>query len=218
MKFLLTLILVVPLGASFTACGASETKESTGHRASGAIDETSSAVQTEMAGVPARRGRYFRGDADVDDRERPHPDFDERAMREYGHKLDGDELSAVRSLVKRYYMAAAGGDGVTACKLIYSRFRTEAGLAHAVPPDYAPAHGWSVMRGKKCVEVASLLLTLDNSQLVGEAPSVHVTDVRAKGSHGIALLAFRSTPERWISLERESRGWKLGAFLDSEIP
>jgi hypothetical protein len=51
------------------------------------------------------------------------------------------------------------------------------------------------------------------------AGSVMVTSLRVKGDHGIALLAFKTMPERDIAVERKrERGrWTVDALLDEEL-
>ncbi|HEY5194643.1 MAG TPA: hypothetical protein VIJ39_12325 [Solirubrobacteraceae bacterium] len=197
LKWLCALPAIGLLVFSVTACGGART--ASGSRASAA-------------------GSYFEGDDDVDDRGEPRPDPDENSIRYYGHAASANEVRAATALAKRYFAAAAMGNAGAACSLIYTSFTTGSRIARAIPPVYAPAPGSNVFSGKSCTQVASVLFQLDHQRLVEEAPTVQVTSLRFSGSEGLALLGFRSIPERWMPMEREWGAWRIGAFVDSELP
>jgi hypothetical protein len=159
----------------------------------------------------------------VDDDDHPRKDPDDQIIRAYGRTATVVEVSAVVTLVKRYYTAVAAHDGAAACLLIYSGFTNGAAIAKALPSGYAPAPGSTVLDGKSCPQVASLLFGFDRQLLLEQhivegTPGPRVTAVRISGADGLAVLGFRTTPERWLPLKHEPGGWKIAAFLDSEIP
>ena len=135
------------------------------------------------------------------------------SVLDYGRAASATDKQAVTALVKRYYAAAAAGEGATACSLIQSS------LANAVAEDYGQAPGPSYLRGgKTCQAVMSLLFKHDHHQLIAEVRTLDMTRVRVKGNIGLAVLGFRAMPEREISVSREGSVWKINALLDSQLP
>lgn len=158
------------------------------------------------------------GDDDSDDLEHPGKDPDDQIIRGYGQPANASTQSAILPLVKRYYSAAAAGDGRAACAMIYAGFTRGTGILHAVPSVYTPAPGSSVLQGKSCEQVASLLFKLDHRQLAEDSTGLRVVEFRVKGANGLLMLGFKTSPERWLPVRREAGGWKIAAFLDSEVP
>jgi hypothetical protein len=216
MRPLFVLLTIRLLGVGFAACGGTgKSSRFVSQDASTAV-ATGGALAAPASHVPAT-GDHLEGDGDGDDGGHPHNDYDDHRIRDYGHAASTAEVRAVTTLVKRYYTAAAADDGTVACSLIYSRFTKNPGFTDAIPSAYVPVPGSAVLRGKSCAQVASLLFGLDHQQLAEEV-TVQMTSLRIDGIHGLALLGFKSTPERWIPVDRESNAWKIGAFLDNEVP
>lgn len=161
---------------------------------------------------------YRVGDDDVDDIEHPQKDPDDRPLRQFGHAATTAEDRTIEVLVKRYYTAAAAGNGPAACSMIYSGFTRGLGIAKAIPSGYTPAPGSTVLSEKSCGQVAALLFKLDHQQLAEDMSGMRVAEFRVSSNSGLLLLGFKTSPERWLPVRRESGTWKIAAFLDSEVP
>jgi hypothetical protein len=168
--------------------------------------------------VPGRDG-YVEGDWDSDDLYHGHTDEDDTYLRSYGHEASDRQKGAVATLLEQYYRAAAAGDGARACSLIYEPIARLTDFADVVPAAYASVSGTSLFRGKTCSQVESVLFELDHKSLAAAATATTmVTSLRVEGVHGIALLAFKTIPERQIAMAREDGRWTVDALLDGEIP
>jgi hypothetical protein len=174
-------------------------------------------VATGCGTAATSSGGYIKGDSDSDFGGNKS-DSDDWRTREYGREANGAERREVTAVVKRYYAAAAVGDGATVCATLYAASIARSfDLEREVPEQYAPAPGSSVLRGKSCSQVASLLLQINHQSLVANLPSMRVIDVRVNGADSLALLGFRTTGEREVPLKREGGTWKINALLDREI-
>jgi hypothetical protein len=210
---LLTASLIALLGLGVSACG------NAGKRTGSAPESSSStaaAAAAAAAGTVTPVGGYLRGDGDVDD-EANHTDQDDYATRNYGHAASAADVRAIVALVKRYYAAGAAGDGAAGCTLIYSGLANSPSLGEAAEEAYPPAPGVPLLRGQSCARIMSLLFKEDHQRLAADFATVEVTRVRVKGSRGLALLGFRTTPERQIPLRHERGTWKIEALLDREL-
>lgn len=205
---------IIALSVCATACG--------GDSSSAASRGSSSAVASGRGAVteasrPTSSGGYVRGDDDEDDDTYDY--WDDHLIRDYGHVASAVVRRAVTSVVMRYFATANAENGTTACSLMYSRLAKATNFAKAVPQDYEPYPGSSFSRDKHCSQFMSQLFKEVHEQLsVADIPTLEVTAVRVNGSHGLALLAFKTTPERWIAVRREHGAWKIDGLLDSEIP
>jgi hypothetical protein len=202
------------LGLALGACGdagkhvGSAPESSYSTRAAGG-------AATASASSPAPAGGYLRGDGDVDDAD--NRDEDDHGVRTYGHAASAPDERAIAALVKRYYAAGAAGDGARACALIYSGLADSPSLGETAETVYPPAPSVPPLHGQSCARIMSLLFEEDHRRLAGDLATVVVTDMRVKGSKGLVLLGFRTTPERLIPVRRERGGWKVEALLDREL-
>jgi hypothetical protein len=216
MRSLLVLPLIALLGLGLSACG--NTGKRTGSApessSSTAAGGTTAAAGTASPATPA--GGYLRGDGDVDD-EANRTDEDDYAIRNFGHAASAADRRTIAALVKRYYAAGAAGDGAAACALIYSGLANSPNLGEAAEAAYPPAPGVPLLRGQSCARIMSLLFKEDHQRLAADLATAIVTRVRVKGSRGLALLGFRTTPERQIPLRREHGAWKVETLLDREL-
>jgi hypothetical protein len=162
-------------------------------------------------------GGYVEGDEDSDDVLHSHKDEDDRSVREYGQEAGARDLRTVVRLVRLYYKAGVAGDGARACALIYRPIAKSRDFASVVPKAYASVSGSSLFSDKSCAEVESVLFELNRRTLLAGVGDVTVASLRVKGDHGIALLAFKTMPEREIAVEREHGRWRIDALLDGEI-
>jgi predicted small secreted protein len=204
MKSPLALLVIALLSLGVAACG-------------GAGKGVGSASHSSSNATPA--GDYLRGDDDAEGDESPnHKDIDDDPLRHYGDAAGAADERAVTGLVKRYYAAAAAGDGAVGCSLLLIRLAKDSNLGQAAEKAYPPALDVPPLHGKSCAQIMSLLFKEDHEQLAADSTTLQVTSVRVNGRHGLALLGFRTTPERQIRVERDGGAWKLDALLDRELP
>jgi hypothetical protein len=212
----LSILSAIALAVLFAA-GCSGISGNSTSRPGGSPDaRTITSATTNAASGVVFVGGYVRGDDDSDGT--GARDEDDRSIREYGHEATAADKQAIMALVKRYYELATSGKGGEACSMLDAKLARRSNFRTAVPQDYVPALGSSVFRGKGCAGVASLLFQADHQRLVADLRMVKVVSFRVDGSHGLALLAFRTAPEREIAVEREHGAWRIDAFLDSELP
>jgi hypothetical protein len=202
MRSLLALLATMLLSVGAGACGG----------ASGGVGSTS---QASSSATPT--GGYVHDDDDADTGPN-HEDTDDYRIRGYGHAPSAADERAVTGLVKRYYAAAAAGDGAVGCSLLLIRLAKDSNLGEAAEKAYPPAPDVPPLHGKSCAQIMSLLFKEDHEQLAADSTTLQVTSVRVNGLHGLALLGFRTTPERQIRVERDGGAWKLDALLDRELP
>jgi hypothetical protein len=171
---------------------------------------------THTASSPAAPGGYLRGDddGDLDTTGRS----DDWRVRRYGHSASPADRGAVTALVKRYYATASAGAGAAACSMMVSRLARAPDLGEAAEAAFPLAPGVPALHGKRCASVMSLSFGEDHRRLAADSATIHVILVRVSGGHGLALLGFRTTPERQLSVEREHGRWKIGAVLDRQLP
>jgi hypothetical protein len=158
------------------------------------------------------------GDADDDD---SHPgeaeDADDHELRDYGRAGTPAEIEAATPQIKRYFKAAAAGNGAAACQALYSGLAKSTNLEAALPKEYKPAQGSTVFRGRNCAQAESLLFELDRQQLGTESATLVVTDLRVRGPHALAVLRFKTVPEHQIDLQQERGVWKADALIDTPV-
>lgn len=167
--------------------------------------------------VAAKEGSlgYVRGDDDEDGDK--YSNNDDGQMRNYGHAADAGERHLVTVVVAKYFAAAYYYDGSGACKLLDSRLANTS-LTKMVPTEYASGRDEADAQAKTCVPFMVDLFRRVHGQLaLADAARVIVTAVRIKGARGLALLGFKTAPERWIPLRREHHLWKIDALLDLEM-
>jgi hypothetical protein len=167
------------------------------------------------------RGGYVRGDADVDDVNGADPadSNDDYPLSAFGRRADAADRKEISSVVERYYAAAAAHDGRRACQMVTAHLRSHPGSTRTVPEDrFSVTPHPHVSPGESCARVASDLFTRNDVELHGRPKAVQVTVVRTHGSHGLAIMALRATPERWIPVVREHGVWRVAALLGGTVP
>lgn len=209
--FLLALPIGVFLSSGVGACGSVSGGASPYGRT---VSSTSIPAGSSSTGASRANG-YVKGDGDADGAN--GRDADDAMARGYGHAASPVEARTVASLVKRYYMAAAVGDGGMACRLLSSAVADPTKLPQTAEK-YAPAPSAPPLQGKNCRYIMSLLFSESHRQLMADAPTLAVTAVRIAGRHCLALLAFRAKPEGILPLEREKGAWKIASLFDEELP
>lgn len=151
-------------------------------------------------------------DNDADSNAGGYRDSDDAVISAYGREATLAVRLAVASLVKRYYAAAAAGDGALGCSLIYPV------MEKTIAPDLGRPPGPAYLRGGSCAAVMSKLFVRDRTQLKAFNSTLKVGAVRVEHGRGFALLGFGGPPERQIAVRRDGRDWKIDALLDSELP
>lgn len=135
-------------------------------------------------------------------------DADDSMTLAYGHAAGPADTRAVVALVKRYYAAAAAGDGKSACSMILPS------LVKAVPEDYGKLGPQYLHGGKTCEAVLSLLFEHFHSKL---AAPIGVTGVRIEGKQAYALLGSATMSASYITVQREHGAWTINQLLGSTL-
>jgi hypothetical protein len=154
----------------------------------------------------------LKSDAELDSDSYPgEPDNDNNHV--FGHAASAADARAATALVKRYYAAAAVGDGAAACPLIHSV------MAESIPEDYGQSSGSPFMRGKTCAVVMSKLFKHLHKQLSADNATLKVAAVRIRGNDASVLLSFGGMkPKYYLELHREGGAWKIDGLLAVALP
>lgn len=213
MKSLPVLLAMALLSVGVSACGSGKNTNSGSHATSGVAATGSTTATTASGAISTQDYTKADGDKDNDNIAAPYDDTNNNEILDYARAASPADKQAVAALIKRYYTAAAAGDGAKACSMLYVT------LAEAVPEDYGKSPpGQPYMQGNTCPAVMTLLFKHLHNQLTVELPLLKVTRVRLDQHHGLAVLSFGKMPERQISVHRERHTWKIEALLDSELP
>jgi hypothetical protein len=204
MRPLVGLLAIALLSAGAGACGRTGTSRSS---------------VAEPPSLPARHptadtGAFHKGvDGDFDDGYSDHPyDNDNGEIVDLGSAASAADERAVASVLKRYYVAAAAGDGATGCSLSY--------LSSSVVEDFGRPPGPPALRGTTCAVVMSKIFKQRHAELAAEAATVHVAAVRVKGDVGVALLSYGSSSraEHYIRVHRNHDAWEVGELFAVPMP
>jgi hypothetical protein len=151
-------------------------------------------------------------DQDSDNPSNSYFDGDDRSVRDFGHAAAPGDRRTITRLVRRYFAAAAAHDGATACAMIIT------GLASSATEDLGRPPGPSYARGTTCAEVISKIFIHYHRQLAAHLPTLKASDVRVHGDSAVVVMAFKALAGREIRLVRERGVWRMGAWLDGELP
>lgn len=140
-----------------------------------------------------------------------YQDSDDSSILAYGHAANGADKRTITAVVKRYYAAAATGDGAKACAMLAPKF------AESVAEDYGRGStGPSYLQGgTTCPAVMMLLFQHSHAEV---ADPFDVTGVRLGDNHAYALLGSRVTVASYITLERRRGAWRIGALIGLTLP
>jgi hypothetical protein len=233
MKLPVSLLAIVSLGLSIIGCGAGK-EARTSSVAGGSVSASRTSGATIAFGI-ARSVRGLMGDNDDDEIEskttgakpggdsdndndndiadnagKGYYDKDDGPISSFGHAADTRDERALVAVVKRYYEAAAAGDGATACSLTYPV------LAKSIPEDYGQEPGPAYLRGAKtCAAVMSLLFTHEHRQLTA---ALEVTVVRMGGGEALVLLGSKTVPSSFVVLRRSHGAWRIDELLGFPMP
>lgn len=208
----------VLLGLGAGACGGSSGSAGLGSRSLANNDAIGGSTVATTSNIRSVHG-YIAGDDDMENDDRPKSD-DDVPIRKYGHLAGAADERRVAALLERYYSIAATGNGAAACALIYPKLAKNPSHTRTIPDDrFSGRLGPPALPGESCARVASRQFEQNHRRLVTDTESLQVTGMRVDGPHAVALLAFRTTPERWMPVARDERGvWKIASVLDREMP
>jgi len=206
-KTLLTLLAITMIATGANACGSTSP-----HTTPNTPTTTNTTTPTTTNTIDTTD--YTKADADKDnDIGAPSDDKNNIRALEFGHEANQPDRRAITALIKRYYTVALTSNGTKACSMLLST------LAEAVPEDYGQPPGPPYMLGAKtCQTAMTKLFNHIHTQLTNEVPKLKVTHVYLDEHHGIAILNFKTLPERKISIAREANTWKMAALTDDELP
>lgn len=186
MSLLLALLSIASLGVGVVACGSGSSLRP--ERGARTVVEHVIAVSRELGPI----------------------DEDDDAVLNFGRAASAEELRKVRVLVRRYFTAAAAGDGAKTCSML------DPGIAKTtVVEEDGQMPG---LRGKTCAAVMSKLLKLYHRHLVVVLDSLNVVRVHTEGLQTYVVLrvpTFRVARE--FSLHRVGGAWKIGQPLDEHM-
>jgi hypothetical protein len=199
MKLSVPLMTLVPICLCLTACGGAH----------------SSAVSSADGGARVARGLTLpqpelKVDAELDSDSYPG-EADDDNNHVFGHAASDADAFAAMTLVKRYYAAAATGDGARACTLMYSI------LAESVPEDYGQAAGTQAAHAEGCAAVMSKLFERLHKQLRSDRATLKVGTVRIRRREASVLLHFGGKRQAYyLALHQERGAWKVNRLIATE--
>ena len=101
--------------------------------------------------------------------------------------------------------------------MIYDGLAGRHDFTSVVPVEYQGAGDSALFRHRTCVEVEQVLFSLNHERLVNSLATLAIVGLRVRGSHGRALLGFKTAPEREIPVVRVGGSWKVDSLIDQEI-
>jgi hypothetical protein len=232
MRSLLALAAAVPFGLGAGACGGTSNGTHTASRAAANV-AASGAAPVSVAVAPTPDVRGLKGDEDDDesagsqtgdtkndndadfDNDRAnigqtgYYDEDDNSVRAYGHAASVGDARALAAIVKRYFAAAAVGDGAGACSTL------EPTIARSVPEAYGRAPGPVYLQGKTCAAVMSRLFEHIHAKLAG---AVEVTGVRVQGERALVFVGSRTMSAIYLTVERKGGAWRIAGLFGTSLP
>lgn len=207
---LFTLVTIALLCVTTLACGDASVRSGLGSQASRRV----ATLKGAETGDPKARHILDNGvdyDEDSDSGGYGYFDWDDNASRYYGHAAGAQDAHAMTRLVKRYFTAARGQDGATACSLVDAS--VVAGLVGAV----SHSSRQSSARRAECAGALTQLFKQSAGREADEMAQAFVTVVRAQGDRGLVLLRLPNLEPRFVLLERERGAWKLDTLFEGRL-
>ncbi len=130
-------------------------------------------------------------------------------VSEFGHPAGAADSAQIAALVKRYYAAAAAGNGTKACSLLF--FALEESVAESY--HWAPAPRY-LNGADSCQAVLSRVFARFHAQL-RIRPAVAL--VHVEGKLAKALLIWPPLPPGYVEVKREGSSWKLDSLLAAPV-
>jgi hypothetical protein len=185
------------IGAS--ACG-STSKSSSSHSATANV-----AASTGLASARSQRDE----DNDIDTRGMGSVDPDRDAVILYGRSADSADRRQITGLVKRYYTAAAAGEGAKACTMLNPL------TAESFVEDHRPGQGPSSLQGNTCAQVLSKLFKQRHQELLEDVASFRIGVVQLRGNYGLVLAPFLPAREMQLFVYHHGGTWTMDVALDN---
>ena len=129
----------------------------------------------------------------------------------YGEAASPTDRRLIGEVVARYYAAAAADNGAIGCSLMYSLFAEE------IPEVYGEVPGPPELRGATCAAVMSKYFEIYHRQLTSDRETLEMKSVRVKRNRALAIMSFKTMPQRDILVHREYGSWKIDEMLDSNL-
>jgi hypothetical protein len=202
--FLVVAVLVSGLGA----CGGASRDMRLSSQSTPGLGDS---ANTTVAG-PSKTSTsgYLRSDGDNETDDGSRGNDDSAFLDTFGKEARPPDRRAIAELVKRYYVAAAAGDGAKACAL----------LTPSVASGLAPAQVSSGQASADtCAAIVSRLFASQHQRLqADDVATMVVVDAHVKGNLGVAVFGFKTEPLSEILVKREAGPWRLDGLFDSVMP
>ncbi len=128
---------------------------------------------------------------------------------ETGRLASPTESREMKTLVKRYYAAAAAARGAEACGLLVPF------IAESVVERYGHTQG---VTGRTCAVVMTKIFKGRHARLAPENATLRIPEVRVELPAALAILEFPNIPEvRQIRLRRVGDSWRVLELVDGAI-
>ncbi len=233
MKALLTSVLIA-LGLVCVGCGGTSNKtDAASGKRSATVSVPYHASRPTAALIPTTSIKSLEQDEDDDDgpgeekgldskdsdidgdndhlKPLGYYDHDDGAMRDYGHAASGVDKRELTAFARRYYAAAAAGDGATACSMFSPVF------AKSIPQDYGRGSAGPSFLREATTCPAVLALVFSNLRARFSAP-IEIIRVRVKGNEGRILISAKNMPASYLELHREDGVWRSTSMFASRLP
>jgi hypothetical protein len=230
-------LLAAGAGVGVGACGGSQPHSATAGDTSQTTTSSEEPLPTATTTSVIPPGQPVRGDGDADnpgdidgngdsdsarvggpdvDSDSPttqsyrFPDSDDGPIFAYGHRPSAAVAHAIASVVRRYYAAAARGDGASACALLPST------LAHVIPKSYSEPRDPAYLRGtKSCGATLARFFGHYHREL---AAPIELFSVRVEGETARVIYSSRTTPASDVFLTRHGSSWQLIEVRGRPLP
>lgn len=209
-RSLLACSAVVLSAIGTSACGSTSRGSGSASPGSSGASATGGVVARTASGPASTTGlSKHDGDEDIDTLGMGPYDNDLDAVPGYGPQAGRADRQAIVSLIRRYYEAAAAGDGVAACSML------DAPIAESVLEEHHRGKGPRSLQGNTCAQVMSKLFAQRHRELVEDVASFRISDVELRGNRGLVLAPFSATRELQLLVHREHGVWKMNVLLDN---
>jgi hypothetical protein len=169
---------------------------------------TTTTTTASAKAAPAPRD----ADSDRDSTAQAIYDSDDTPMVHFGRLAGFAQENAIASVLERYYAAAAAGNGVAACPLIYS----------LAVEDYAEEQnrlpGPSGVAPGVCARVVSGFFRRLHRSFAPQSRGLHLVSVEIDGQRALAVFRLGTQALRRLVLKREGGAWKLATLVDLGVP
>jgi len=137
-------------------------------------------------------------------------DTDNDAILTWGPPADAADRAAIVALLKRYYTAAAAGEGAKACTML------DPLIAETVEEDRHAGRGPRLPRGSMCAQIMASMFQQRHRELVENLAAFLITAVQRRGNLAMALTDFSPTRVLQVLVRRDQGVWKMNTTLYNE--